>query len=84
MLPQGNFSTWKRDSQLPVGEIILCPRQPGNLKISRGACGRRHLQSLRTIYFESLLGNSPFWDGYSLCRKCSIGKRIMREERMRK
>jgi hypothetical protein len=80
MLQHVKFSTWKGNSRLPAGEIILCPHQPGNLKISKGACGRRHLQSLKSVYFERLLGNSPFWDGFSLCRKCSIGKRVLREE----
>ncbi len=84
MLQRGNFPTWKGDSRLPVGEIILCPHQPGNLKISKGACGRRHLLSQKSVYFERLLGDSPFWEGYSLCRKCSIGKQILGEERMRK
>lgn len=84
MLQQGNFPTWKGDSQLPVGEIVLCPHQPGSLKISRGACAKRHLLSKKSVYFERLMGNSPLGEGYSLCRKCSTGKRILREEKRKK
>ena len=84
MLQRVKFLTGKGDSRLPEGEMIFCPHQPGNLKISKGACAKRYLQSQKSVYFERLLGNSPFWDGYSLCRKCSIGKRILREERVRK
>lgn len=84
MLQHVEFSTGKGDFRLPAGEIIHCPHQPGNLKISRGACGKRHLHSQKSIFFERLLGNNPFVDGFFLCRKCSIGKRILREERVRK
>jgi hypothetical protein len=84
MLYHSRLSAEKADPRFFGKEIILCPHQPGSLKISKGACGKRHLQSLRSIYFERLLGNSPFWDGYSLCRKCSIGKQVLREERMGK
>jgi len=81
MLPEVKFLIGKGDSHLPVGEIILCPHQPGNLKISKGACGKRHLHSHKSIFFERLLGNSPFVDGFSLCLNCSIGKRILREDK---
>jgi hypothetical protein len=84
MLQRVKFLTGKGDSRLPEGEMIFCPHQPGNLKISKGACAKRYLQSQKSVYFERLLGNSPFCDGYSLCRKCSIGKRALREQRMRK
>ena len=84
MLQRVKLLTGKGDSRLPEGEMIFCPHQPGNLKISKGACAKRYLQSQKSVYFERLLGNSPFWDGYSLCRKCSIGKRALREERVRK
>jgi hypothetical protein len=81
MLTQGKLTTGKGDFRLPAREIILCPHQPGNLKISREACGKRHLRSRKSEYLESLLGNDPFWDGFSICRNCSIGKRILREEK---
>lgn len=84
ILHHGKLSAGQADSRLPAEEIILCPHQPGNLKISKGACGRRYLHSQRIIYFERLLGNSLFLDGFSLCRKCSMGKQALREERMRK
>jgi hypothetical protein len=63
------------------GETILCPHQPGNSKISKGACGKRHLNSQKSIFFERLLGNNPFVEGFAFCRKCSIGKRVLRETR---
>jgi hypothetical protein len=84
MLHHAKLSTGKADSRFFEKEIILCPHQPGNLKISKGACGKRHLQSQRSFYFERLLGNGPFGEGFSLCRKCSIGNQILREERMGK
>jgi len=80
MLQHGKLLTGKEVYQLPAGEIILCPHQPGNLKISKGACGKRHLHSQKSIFFERLLGNNPFVDGFSLCLNCSIGRRILREE----
>jgi hypothetical protein len=84
MLTQGKLTTGKGDFPLPAREIILCPHQPGNLKISREACGKRHLRSQKSEFLESLLGNDPFWDGFSICRNCSIGKRMLREEKMGK
>jgi hypothetical protein len=80
MLTQGKLTTGKGDFRLPAREIILCPHQPGNLKISREACGKRYLRSRKSEYLESLLGNDPFWDGFSICRKCPIGKEILKEE----
>ncbi len=82
MLHHAKLSAEKADSRFSEEEIILCPQQPGNLKISKGACGKRHLESQRSIYFERLLGNTPFWDGFSICRKCSNGRRVLMEARM--
>ena len=81
MLQYGKLLTGKEVYQLPAGETILCPHQPGNLKISKRACGKRYAHGQKSDYFERLLGNDPFWDGFSICRKCSIGRRVLREEK---
>lgn len=80
MLQNGKSLTGKEVYQLLEGEIIPCPYQPGNLKISRGACEKRHLHSQKSIPFGALVEDTPFADGFILCRKCSIVKRILTEE----
>ncbi len=58
--------------------MIDCPKQPGNLLISKNACGKRHKASLnpdRRIYSEDSFGYA-LRQGLSLCRDCRIGKRV--------
>jgi len=58
--------------------MIDCPRQPGNLVISKHACRKRHKASLDPnpkIYSEDFFKYSLL-QGLSLCRDCRIGKRL--------
>lgn len=80
MKPKVNFSTDREDSRLLAVGTIICPLRSDKVKISKEVCAKRHLHSRKGIYFERLLGNNPFVDGLSSCRKCSIGKRILKQE----
>jgi hypothetical protein len=58
--------------------MIDCPRQPGNLWISKNACGKRYQASLNPdlkIYAEDFFGFS-FRQGLAVCRDCRIGKNL--------
>jgi hypothetical protein len=59
-------------------EMILCPNQPGYLRISRKGCVRRYLAAKEGI-FESISKNDPFYyvlkTGMDRCISCNIGKR---------
>ena len=56
-------------------ELIACPRQPGKLRISRNACGRRHLlassKECRKPYSELAIA---FRWNLELCRNCPVGR----------
>ncbi len=56
-------------------EIIECPRQPGNLKISRQACQKR-LQAAKGVNFESKGQDDLFKfcvkQGLLKCKDCSL------------
>jgi len=59
-------------------EMILCPRQPGFLKISKNGCVRRYIAAQEKI-FESISKNDPFYyvlkSGMDRCITCGIGRR---------
>jgi hypothetical protein len=57
-------------------QLMTCPRQPGNLRISRHACALRHLKA------QEIGGEIPLREfdiirriGLELCRTCPQGKR---------
>jgi len=57
-------------------KLMNCPRQPGNLRISRHACALRHLEA------QKIGGEVPLREfdiirriGLELCRTCPQGKR---------
>ncbi len=57
-------------------QLMTCPRQPGNLRISRHACALRHLEA------QKIVGEIPLREfdiirriGLELCRTCPKGKR---------
>ncbi len=60
-------------------EMFHCPHQPGKLVISKNACAKRHLQAEKEEYQDPLKGDFfhyAYKMGLSLCRDCSIGKRL--------
>jgi hypothetical protein len=66
-------------AEMPAGELmqelIACPRQPGKLRISRSACGRRYLLA------RSKDGRKRYGDfamafrwNLELCTNCPVGR----------
>ncbi|MEM2983241.1 MAG: hypothetical protein QXH17_08780 [Candidatus Bathyarchaeia archaeon] len=59
-------------------EMILCPHQPGYLRISKNGCVRRYLAAQEKA-FESISKNDPFYYvlkvGMEKCISCKIGRR---------
>jgi hypothetical protein len=66
---------FKEYYSLNLNKIIDCPFQPGNLKISKRACLKRHKAAqrkrLETIKVENLF-NFFVSQGLSRCQKCPI------------
>jgi hypothetical protein len=62
------------------GDIIDCPHQPGNLKITRNACLKRYQASAKTCP-ESINQANLFLytvgSGLLRCRTCSIVEKLM-------
>jgi hypothetical protein len=60
---------------LNLNKMIDCPFQPGNLKISKKACLKRHKaahrKKLETVKVENLF-NFFVSQGLSRCQKCPI------------
>ena len=56
-------------------ELIRCPRQPGNLRITRHACALRYIRSRNT---ESAVPTNAFemmrQTGLEKCRSCPLGR----------
>jgi len=58
--------------------MIGCPKQPGNLLISKNACIKRYKASINPdlkIYAEDFF-RYAFQQGLSVCRDCRIGRRL--------
>jgi hypothetical protein len=59
-------------------EMILCPNQPGYMKISKDACIKRYLTA-KEMPFEKISKNDPFYyilkSGMDRCISCPIGRR---------
>ena len=58
-----------------IPELITCPRQPGKLRISRSACGRRHLlaSSKECRRLSSDFAVVFRWN-LELCKDCPLGR----------
>jgi len=56
-------------------ELILCPRQPGKLRISKRACALRYLKAQQTKRKRSARGFGVVqgW-GLEICRTCPEGR----------
>jgi len=64
--------------------MVNCPHQPGNLVISQNACSKRHIEGRRKKLNGPLredLFYHNFLRGLSLCRRCSIGRKIAKAQR---
>jgi hypothetical protein len=61
-------------------DMFVCPYQPGQLTISKSACSKRHLMGKQEDLSNLQKGYDPlnygFARGLSLCRECSIGKKL--------
>jgi hypothetical protein len=59
--------------------MFHCPYQPGQLFISKQACSKRHQMGQSEDLADLLRGdlfNYTYKRGLSLCRECSIGKKL--------
>lgn len=61
------------------GEMIVCPHQPGQLTISKSSCSKRYRMSRKENLKDLMKGDFfqyTYMRGLSLCRDCSIGKKL--------
>jgi hypothetical protein len=56
-------------------ELILCPRQPGNLHISRHACALRYLKAQKIKIHPFGYGGNLVNRSFKICQTCSDGRR---------
>jgi len=64
-------------SSLNLIELINCPYQPGNLKISKSCCLKRYEVSQKIdseVFNQANLFYYTIWQGFLKCRTCSIIK----------
>lgn len=69
---------WLRENE---DDMLLCPYQPGGLRISRYACAKRHIRAKENEKMITSL--SPEMDveiaaGLARCMNCSIGRSVSR------
>ena len=60
-------------------DMIVCPKQPGQLTISKSSCSKRYMMSRRENLKELLKGDFfqyIYMRGLSVCRDCPIGKKL--------
>jgi len=59
-------------------EMITCPYQPGQLKISKNACLKRHRVAQKDPgnFIREDFFNYTLKKGLSLCRDCQIGRSL--------
>jgi hypothetical protein len=77
MTPRDNFLKYSFSVNMP--EIIDCPYQPGNLKISKKACLKRYKASSKTNFENSNridLFHYTVEQGLLRCRSCPIVQKI--------
>jgi hypothetical protein len=63
-------------------EMILCPHQPGQLRLTIEACTKRHLAAQGNSNDLGWLRAGLVYDrvktGLSVCRQCAIGEQLSR------
>lgn len=59
-------------------ELIRCPRQPGELRISRGACARQYVLARKKSSRNGagVFGNAKLWS-LQACRNCPTGRQCL-------
>jgi hypothetical protein len=60
-------------------DMFVCPKQPGQLMISRASCSKRYTMSRRENLKDFLKGDFfkyIYMRGLSVCRDCPIGKKL--------
>jgi hypothetical protein len=55
-------------------ELILCPRQPGNLRISRHACALRYIKAQKIKVHPFGYSGSLVNRSFEICQTCSEGR----------
>ncbi|MFH0811069.1 MAG: hypothetical protein V2A77_11485 [Pseudomonadota bacterium] len=57
--------------------MLACPKQPGNLKISRNSCAQR-FESANSKRIDSLPETTDYFfalkENFKACKECSIGE----------
>ena len=66
--------------------LIRCPNQPGNLKLTREACAKRHLTANEPRWAN--IGAEPFHVfvfkmNLVPCRNCEIGAKMAKETKVK-
>lgn len=60
-------------------DMFVCPKQPGQLTISKASCSKRYTMSRRENLKDLLKGDFfqyIYMKGLSVCRDCPIGKKL--------
>lgn len=60
-------------------DMFVCPKQPGQLRISKASCSKRYTMSRREDLKDLLKGDYYqyiYMKGLSVCRDCPIGKKL--------
>jgi len=60
-------------------DMFVCPKQPGQLMISKASCSKRYTMSRRENLKDLLKGDFfqyIYMKGLSVCRDCPIGKKL--------
>lgn len=78
-VPLIDVDAWLEDNP---NSLISCPHQPGNLKLTRGACAKRHATANEPKYAN--IGAEPFHVfvfkmNLVPCRNCDIGASVSHE-----
>ena len=55
-------------------ELILCPRQPGNLRISRHACALRYIKAQKIKVHPFGYSGNLVNRSFEICQTCSEGR----------
>jgi len=69
-----DLESWMKENE---GNMLRCPRQPGNLKISRQSCAQRFI-SANSKRIEQLPETTDYFfalkENFKLCRNCAVGE----------
>lgn len=79
-VPKIDVESWIKDNP---EALISCPHQPGNLKLTKAACAKRHMTANEPRYAN--IGAEPFHVfvfkmNLVACRNCEIGAGLVGEK----